>query len=106
MAYFAKVLNGVVVDLHTVATAVITDPDGQQVEALGQVFLANLWSGKPDEYVRTHYPVDQPIPYPRGCYAGVGYSFDGTNFIPPAQPEPEPTPDDYTTQPEPVIEAP
>jgi hypothetical protein len=25
----------------------------------------------------------------RGCFAGLGYTFDGTNFIPPA---PEPTP--------------
>ena len=90
MAYFAKVLDGVVVDVHTVATAVITDPDGQQVEALGQVFLSDLWGGDPANYVRTHYPVDQPTPYPRGCFAGVGYSWDGTVFAPPAQPEPTP----------------
>jgi hypothetical protein len=42
----------------------------------------------------------------RGCYPGLGYGFNGLDFIPPADPEPEPTPDDYTVQPEPVIEAP
>jgi hypothetical protein len=26
----------------------------------------------------------------RGCFAGLGYTFDGTNFIPPAAPEPTP----------------
>lgn len=87
MAYFAKVLNGVVVDVHTVATAVITEPDGQQVEALGQAFLSDLWGGEPAAYVRTHYPVDQPTPYPRGCFAGVGYSWDGTVFAPPVMPQ-------------------
>lgn len=83
MAYFAKVLDGVVVDVHALATAVITDPDGQQQEALGQAFLSELWGGQPSDYVRTHYPQNQPTPYPRGCYAGVGYSWDGTNFAPP-----------------------
>jgi hypothetical protein len=90
MAYFAKVLDGIVVDVHTVATAVITDPGGQQVEALGQAFLSDLWGGDPAEYVRTHYPVDQPTPYPRGCFAGVGYSWDGTVFAPPIVPDPIP----------------
>lgn len=85
MAHFAKVLDGVVVDVHVLDNKVITDDDGIQHEALGQVFLANLWGGDPADYVRTHYPVDQPTPYPRGCYAGPGYTYDGTNFIPPAQ---------------------
>jgi hypothetical protein len=26
----------------------------------------------------------------RGCFAGLGYTFDGTNFIPPAAPEATP----------------
>ena len=26
----------------------------------------------------------------RGCFAGVGYTFDGSNSIPPAAPEPTP----------------
>ena len=87
MAHFARIKNGVVVDVHTLVTSVMTDPDGHEVEALGQSFLADLWGGDPADYVRTHYPVDQPTPYPRGCYAAVGYAWDGTVFIPPAAPE-------------------
>ena len=87
MAHYARVQDGIVVDVHVLANAVITNRDGQQVEALGQAFLADLWGGDPDDYVRTHYPVDQPTPFPRGCYAGVGYTWDGTNFIPPSAPE-------------------
>ena len=87
MAYFAKVIDGVVTNVHTVATAVITDPDGQQVEALGQAFLSDLWGGEPAAYIRTHYPVDQPTPYPRGCFAGVGYLWDGNVFATPTAPE-------------------
>ncbi len=87
MPYFARVIDGFVTDVHTLATAVITDPDGQQVEALGQAFLSGLWGGQPSSYIRTHYPVDQPTPYPRGCFASVGYTWDGTIFLPPAAPE-------------------
>jgi hypothetical protein len=90
MAHFARVRHGIVIDVHTLVTSVMTDPDGNEVEALGQDFLANLWGGSPLDYVRTHYPVDQPTPYPRGCYAGVGYSWDGIVFSPPAAPEDTP----------------
>ena len=93
MAHYARVKDGIVTDVHVLANAVITNDDGTQVEALGQAFLANLWGGDPLEYVRTHYPVDQPTPFPRGCYAGVGYSWDGTVFAPPIDPNPQPLPD-------------
>jgi hypothetical protein len=92
MAHYARIRDGIVVDVHVLNSAVITDPDGNQIEALGQAFLADLWGGDPSEYVRTHYPQDQPTPFPRGCYAGVGYTWDGTVFAPPVVPEPEPEP--------------
>jgi hypothetical protein len=61
--------------------AVMTDPDGQEQEALGQAFLASLYPGTdPSEYVMTHYPVGQPDPYPRGKYAGLGDLWDGVEF--------------------------
>ena len=89
MAHYAKVQDGIVTDVHVVASQVITDDKGIQQEALGQAFLADLWGGQPSDYVRTHYPENQPTPYPRGCYANVGYTWDGTVFAPPIQPEPE-----------------
>jgi hypothetical protein len=88
MAHYARIRDGIVVDVHVLANAVITDADDNQIEALGQVFLANLWGGDPADYVRTHYPQDQPTPFPRGCYAGVGYTFDGSVFAPPVAVEP------------------
>ena len=93
MAHFAKVQGGIVVEVHTLVTSVMTDPEGNEVEALGQAFLSDLWGGDPVDYVRTHYPVDQPTPFPRGCYAGVGYTWDGTVFAPPPELDPIPDPD-------------
>jgi hypothetical protein len=92
VAHYARVADGIVTDVHVVDNAVITDKDGNQVEALGQAFLADLWGGDPATYVRTHYPVDQPTPFPRGCYAGVGYTWDGTVFAPPVAPDIDATP--------------
>jgi hypothetical protein len=99
MATFASVDAGYVVGMFEVADAVI-DVDGVPVEALGQAFLTELYG--PAEYLLTGTDGY------RGCYPGIGYTWDGTIFAPPIQPqpEPEPTPDDYTVQPEPVIEAP
>lgn len=76
MAHYARISDGIVIDIHVLANAVIEDDDGTQHEELGQAFLANLWGGEPSEYVRTFYPVNQPTPYPRGCYAGIGYAYD------------------------------
>ena len=90
MAHYARVQDGIVVDVHVLANAVITDPGGNQVEALGQAFLADLWGGEPAYYVRTHYPENQPTPYPRGCFANVGYTWDGTVFAPPVIVDPAP----------------
>lgn len=90
MAHYARVQDGTVVKVHVLANPVITNDDGTEIEALGQAFLADLWGGDPAEYVRTHYPVDQPTPFPRGCYAGVGYTWDGTVFAPPVASEPTP----------------
>ena len=86
VAHYARISDGIVIDIHLLANAVIEDDDGIQREELGQVFLANLWGGEPSEYVRTFYPVNQPNPYPRGCYAGIGYSYDPVAdvFVPPA----------------------
>ena len=74
-----------------------------RIEPLGQAFLSDLWGDTPQSYVECSIDGEY-----RGVYPGVGYTWDGTIFAPPVEPAPDPvpTPDDYTTQPEPVIEAP
>ena len=82
MAHFARVQGGIVIDVHAVNNAVITNAEGVEVEALGQAFLSELWGGDPVDYVQCSYNGTF-----RGAYPGVGYTFDGVDFIPPAAPE-------------------
>ena len=84
MAHFARVQNGIVVDVHVLVNSVITDSEGVEVEALGQAFLSDLWGGNPGEYVQCSYNANM-----RGVYPGVGYTWDGSVFAPPVLPEPE-----------------
>ncbi len=88
MAHFARIQDGKVIDVHVVVNAVIADHEGVEQENIGQAFLANLWGGDPLEYVQCSYNATM-----RGCYPGVGYTWDGTVFAPPPQPEPTPEPD-------------
>ena len=84
MAHFAHVVDGFVTrPPHVVVNAVIENGDGIEVEALGQSFLADLWGGDPAEYVQCSYNGNM-----RGCYPGVGYTWDGIDFAPPPEPEP------------------
>jgi hypothetical protein len=87
MAHFAKVINLTVVDIHVLDNAVITNEEGVDEDALGQEFLSNLWGGDPTDYLRASY-----VGAIRGCYPGVGYSYDPVLdvFVPPAAPEPAP----------------
>jgi len=88
MAHFAYVVDGTVQRVETVVTSVIEDETGTPQEAIGQAFMVSLYPDTtPDQWVRTHYPVNQPDPYPRGKYAGQGDLWDGVNFTSPVVPE-------------------
>lgn len=82
MGYFAKVENGTVTDVHCLANGVVDDLPFPESEPLGQTFLANLWGGDPADYVQCSYNNNF-----RGVYPGVGFGFDGVDFIAPAAPE-------------------
>ena len=84
MAHFARINGTTVVDVHVVANAVITNGEGISEDALGQEFLSNLWGGDPTEYLRASYTGAI-----RGCYPGVGYTYDPVAdvFLPPTTPE-------------------
>lgn len=103
MAHFAQVdEGGIVCDVITINNEDCGGGDFPASEPIGQAFingphpdclaLAGTWW-------QTSYNNNF-----RGVYAGIDYSFNGVDFIPPG--DPAPTADDYTTQPEPVIEAP
>ena len=87
MAHYARVQDGTVVKVHVLANPVLTNDDGTEVEALGQAFLADLWGGDPAEYVQCSYNGTM-----RGCYPGVGFTWNGTDFVPPSNYQPSPAP--------------
>lgn len=71
-----------VVKVERIEGSVMTGPDGKETEALGQEFLAGIYPGTlPEDYILTHYPIDQPDPYPRGKFAGVGDAWTGSEFV-------------------------
>ena len=86
MAHFARVIDGVVVQVHVVANPVITDENGVEQEQLGQEFLAGLHGYAPEELVQCSYNANF-----RGVYPGVGYTYDKALdvFVPPVVEVPE-----------------
>ena len=89
MPHFAHCPENIVRKVERIASAVMTGPDGQEDEALGQEFLAGLYPGTlASEYHMTYYQVGQPTPYPRGKYAGIGDLWTGSEFVSPEQPSP------------------
>lgn len=88
MPYFAFVRSGIVERVERIQSSAMLD-GSEESETVGQAFLAALYLGTaPADYVLTYYPVGQPDPYPRGCYAAPGYTWDGTEFA-----NPNPVPD-------------
>ena len=71
MAHFARVVDGVVVSVHVLANAIITDPEGVEHEDLGQAFLAELHGYESSELIQCSYNNNF-----RGAYPGVGWSYD------------------------------
>ena len=64
--------------MHVLAEGVTDDLPFPESEPLGQAFLADLWGDTPESYVECS--IDGAY---RGCYPGVGYAWDGTDFIAP-----------------------
>ena len=81
MNYFAQVTNNIVGNV-----IVVSDEDCDNLifpdsEPVGQAFIASL--GLTGEWLQT----SETGAY-RGCYAGIGYTWNGTDFVPPVS-EPE-----------------
>ena len=76
MAHFAQINDNIVKDV-----IVISDKDCNNLpfpasEPVGQAFIASL--GLIGEWLQTSYNGNF-----RGCYAGIGYLWNGTDFVPP-----------------------
>lgn len=85
MAHFAYVQNGIVQRVEVVNNDAL---DPLDEEASGRAFLATLYPGtEPADFVQTSYNGNPVAGVDRGPYAGIGYTWDGTTFAPPAAPE-------------------
>jgi hypothetical protein len=75
MAHFCKIEDGIVRQVIVVNNEVLGNAEGTDGEALGAAFCADLFGGT---WVQTSYNAKF-----RGKYAGVGDTWDGTNFVSP-----------------------
>ena len=71
MGYFAHVTETIVDVIHVLADGVTDDLPFPESEPLGQAFLADLWGDTPQSYVECS--IDGAY---RGCYPGLGYTYD------------------------------
>lgn len=85
MAYFAKIENNIVTEIISVSNAVCGEPTltFPDTDSAGRAYIANSlrFNG---QWAQTSYNANF-----RGCYAGIGYTYDPTlgeygEFIPPS----------------------
>lgn len=80
MAHFARIEDGYVREVVVVVDDVLIDENGAESEALGIAFLQETF-GAETQWVQTSYNAAQNGF--RGEYAGLGATWDGTNFSTP-----------------------
>ena len=76
MAHFALVANTIVDQVIVIANENCDDLPFPASEPVGQAFIASM--GITGEWLQTSYNGNF-----RGCYAGIGYTWNGTDFVPP-----------------------
>jgi hypothetical protein len=81
MAHFARVESGIVREVIVIDNDDCGGGEFPESEPIGQAFIASI--GLDGEWRQTSYNGNF-----RGTYAGIGYTFDGDEFIAPAAPEP------------------
>ena len=81
MAHYALVDEGIVRNVITVANAAIDDLPFPESEPVGVAFIATLpdLAAQAGDWMQCSYNGNF-----RGVYPGLGYSFDGTDFVAPA----------------------
>ena len=86
MAHFAELdADNTVLRVIVVGNPDCLDANGQESEAVGIAFCQSL-CGADTQWVQTSYNGNF-----RGCYAGIGYTYDpeADVFVAPPSPEPE-----------------
>jgi hypothetical protein len=86
MAHFARIEEGIVREVIVLNNEVIT-VEGTESESAGQEFFADLLGG---QWVQCSYNGNPVHGQDRGGYPGIGWTWTGTRFEPPATPEPAP----------------
>ena len=76
MANFAQVSDTIVEQVIVIANDNCDDLPFPDSEPVGQAFIASL--GYTGEWLQTSYNGNF-----RGCYAGIGYTWNGTDFVAP-----------------------
>lgn len=89
MAHFAYVVDGIVQRVEPIDNSILLTDKGNESELRGKRFLVSLYPDTTeDNFVQCSYSGSL-----RGCYPGQGFTWDGTNFIPPKAPPAEPVKD-------------
>ena len=80
MAYFAKLENNIVTEVIAISNDICGEPTltFPDTDSAGRAYIANVLKF-PGTWLQTSYNANF-----RGCYAGVGYTWNGTDFVPPA----------------------
>jgi hypothetical protein len=76
MAHFAQVTNNFVTQVIVVSNSDCDDLPFPESEPIGQTYIASL--GIQGDWLQTSYNGNF-----RGTYAGIGYTWNGTDFVPP-----------------------
>ena len=76
MAHFAQVNNGIVQQVIVVANSDCGGGSLPESEPAGQTFIASL--GLNGEWLQTSYNANF-----RGAYAGIGWTWNGVDFVAP-----------------------
>jgi hypothetical protein len=82
MAHFARIDQGIVREVIVIDNDDCGGGEFPESEPIGQAFIASI--GLEGDWAQTSYNGNF-----RGTYAGIGYTFDGDDFIAPAAPEVE-----------------
>jgi hypothetical protein len=84
MAYFAKIENNIVTEVISISNEVCGEPTlvFPDTDSAGRAYIANglKFDGS---WLQTSYNGNF-----RGCFAGIGYTWNGTDFVPPADKTP------------------
>ena len=79
MAHFARIENGVVREV------IVVSNDDAPTEAAGKAFIASI--GLAGEWIQTSYNSNPIEGQDRGKYAGIGDTWDGSQFSSPSSGE-------------------